>query len=75
MKTKTMKITGILLTFVMIVSMLGMFSITASAADRFNAETWGEYSKNASERIYTYADFSPFNTSTNGGKTGTIDAP
>ncbi|MBE6536018.1 MAG: hypothetical protein E7677_05290, partial [Ruminococcaceae bacterium] len=41
----------------------------------FNAETWGEYSKNASERIYTYADFSPFNTSTNGGKTGTIDAP
>ena len=33
MKTKTMKITGILLTFVMLVTMFGAFSLTASAAD------------------------------------------
>ncbi len=33
MKTKTMKITGILLTLFMLVTMLGVFAITASAAD------------------------------------------
>ena len=58
-----LKIIGLLLTLVISVSLLGVFSLTASANNKIDAETWGEYSENASEYVYTYADFSPFDSS------------
>ena len=44
------------LIFLVMVSLLGLFSLTASAAEKINSETWGEHREN----VYTYADFSPF---------------
>ncbi len=68
-----MKITGLLLSVVMIVTAFGAFSLSASAAETAATGTWGEYVPDTN--TYTYADFSPFNESTNGGKTGTNNNP
>ncbi|MBR7151823.1 MAG: hypothetical protein IKD02_05755 [Clostridia bacterium] len=67
------KITGLLLSVMMIVTVFGAFSLCASAAEKAAPGTWGEYVPDTN--TYTYADFSPFNASTNGGKTGAKDSP
>ena len=68
-----MKITGLLLSIMMIVTALGAFSLSTSAAEKAAPGTWGEYVP--ATNTYTYADFSPFNESTNGGKTGMDNDP
>ena len=68
-----MKIAGLLLSVMMIVTAFGAFSLSASAVETANTGTWGEYARDTN--TYTYADFSPFNESTNGGRTGSSDNP
>ena len=68
-----MRITGLLLSVMMIVVAFGAFSLGVSAAAKAAPGTWGEYVPDTN--TYTYADFSPFNASTNGGKTGAKDSP
>ncbi|MBQ7376131.1 MAG: hypothetical protein IJW52_04560, partial [Clostridia bacterium] len=68
-----MKITGFLLSVMMIVTAFGAFSLSASAVETSATGSWGEYVPDTN--TYTYADFSPFNESANGGKTGTNNNP
>ena len=68
-----MKIVGLLLSVMMIVTAFGAFSLSANAVETADTGSWGEYVRDTN--TYTYADFSPFNESTNGGRTGTSDNP
>ena len=59
MKIKTIKITGILLTFVMLATILGMFSLTASAADSvtYIDRYWDESQKTVVSTTKSVSDY------------------